>query len=110
MNHIAYKLAQAQIQILPKNTSPKDYSLTTLMEIMGKVIGIMLIFAGVVAVIFIIIGGIKYAFSYGNPQAMESGKSTLLWAILGLVIVLCSYAIAVFVWKKLTGMPAFDPF
>lgn len=109
IDKIAYKIAQNP-SILPPGQSPKDYDLSTLITIMANVMKILFSLAGVVAVIFIIIGAIKYAFSYGNPQTMQSAKSTLLWAILGLVIVLCSYTILAFVWKKFTGQSIFNPF
>jgi type IV secretory pathway VirB2 component (pilin) len=50
--------------------------------------------AGAVAVIFIVLGGFKYMTSSGHPQKLESAKRTLLYAGIGLVIVLAAYTIA----------------
>lgn len=102
MNNIITKLAQGNPHILPAG-SATTYDLNTLVEFIGNIIGILISFAGVVAIVFIIIGGIKYATSFGNPQTMESAKQTLLWSIIGLVIVVCSYAILRFVWIRFTG-------
>ncbi|HJP81494.1 MAG TPA: pilin [Candidatus Saccharimonadales bacterium] len=49
--------------------------------------------AGAVAVIFIVLGGFKYMTSSGHPQKLESAKRTLLYAGIGLVIVLAAYSI-----------------
>lgn len=50
-------------------------------------------FAGALAVLFIIIGGIEFIASAGNPQRLEGAKKTLTYAIIGLVIVLLSTVI-----------------
>lgn len=42
--------------------------------------------AGVAAVIFIVLGGIRYASASGNPQNIERAKETLLYAVVGLII------------------------
>jgi hypothetical protein len=58
----------------------------------------MLIFVvGAVAVIMIIIGGLKYVVSMGHPKRVESAKNTILYAVVGVVVAACSYAIVNFV-------------
>ena len=42
---------------------------------------------GVIAVIMIIIGGLKYIISSGDSNNINSAKNTILYAIIGLVIV-----------------------
>ena len=49
--------------------------------------------AGVVAVIFIIIGGINYMTSAGDPSKTKKAKDTILYATIGLVICALSFAI-----------------
>ncbi len=56
------------------------------------VINIVLYFAGTLAVIAIIFGGGQYIFSFGTEQA-ESGKKTIMWAVIGLITIMLSYAI-----------------
>lgn len=53
--------------------------------------------AGLVSVIMIIFGGIKYTTSAGNPSAVTSAKNTLTYSIVGLIIVLVAFAITSFV-------------
>jgi hypothetical protein len=57
------------------------------------IIDILLAFAAILAVLFIIIGGYKYIFSGVSEKSAESGKKTLINAIIGLVIIILSYAI-----------------
>jgi hypothetical protein len=44
--------------------------------------------AGVIAVIFIVIGGIMYMISGGSTEMMERGKKTIIYAMAGLAIVI----------------------
>jgi len=46
--------------------------------------------AGTVAVIFIIIGGVMYMLSGGNKDAIERAKKTVIYAMVGLAIVLAA--------------------
>ena len=71
---------------------------------MIKTIVNTLIFAiGIVAVIMIILGGINYATSQGDPAKVKKGKDTVLYGIIGLVIALLAYAIVNFVLNAMNG-------
>jgi hypothetical protein len=67
--------------------------------ILDKVIDIVFPMAGVICVIFIIIGGYMWIASAGDPSKVKQAQSTLTWAIIGLVFVL----IAVLVVKTIVG-------
>ena len=56
---------------------------------------------GVVAVIVLIIGGIRYLISGGDAKKVTDAKNTILYAIIGLVIALLSFAIVNFVISAL---------
>ena len=58
---------------------------------------------GVVAVIMIIIGGVNYTVSQGDSQKLQKSKSTILYGIIGLVIVLLAFAIVNFVLNGING-------
>jgi hypothetical protein len=53
--------------------------------------------AGIVAVVFIIIGGISYSISAGDPGKISKAKDTILYAVIGLIVVLVSFIIVQFV-------------
>ncbi len=65
----------------------------TLSGLIIYVINIMLGIAGVLAVLFLIIGGFWYITSAGNEETAEKGKGTAVNAIIGIVIVILSYVI-----------------
>jgi hypothetical protein len=77
--------------------------------IFSNVIRAALMFAGVIALFFIILSGIKMITSGGDPKAVESAKKTLTFAIIGLVIVLLSFFI-VFLVANITGVKCITQF
>ncbi len=66
---------------------------TTASQFAIQIINIMLMFAGIVAVFFIIIGGYRYLTAGGNAESAEAGQKTLTNAIIGVVIIILSYVI-----------------
>jgi hypothetical protein len=61
------------------------------------VVNILLYLLGAIAVVMIVIGGIRYTTSNGDSSAMTSAKNTILYAVVGLVVALLAYAIVNFV-------------
>lgn len=72
--------------------------------LIANVIYLLLVFAGSVALFFIIFAGIKFLTSQGDPKQVEGARKTLTWAIAGLVLILLSFAI-VNVIAQVTGVP-----
>lgn len=52
---------------------------------------------GAVSVIMVIVGGLRYTLSGGDPKATADAKNTILYAIVGLVVAALAYAIVTFV-------------
>lgn len=61
-----------------------------------------LVFAGIVALFFIIFAGIRFIISGGDPKQVEGARKTLTYAIIGLVIILLSFFIVSLI-GRLTG-------
>lgn len=61
------------------------------------IINILLFIIGAVAVIMIVIGGIRYTLSNGDSSQITGAKNTILYAVIGLVVALLAYAIVNFV-------------
>jgi len=59
---------------------------------------------GIIAVIMIIIGGVKYVTSGGSSEKTTSAKDTILFAIVGLVIVAIAQIIVKFVLHKAAAL------
>jgi hypothetical protein len=62
-----------------------------------QVINVIMFILGRIAVIMIIIGGIRYVVSGGDSGAVTSAKNTIFYAVIGLVVALLAYAIVNFV-------------
>lgn len=69
-------------------------------DLIALIINIFSIVVGVVAVIMIIIGGLKYITSSGDSNNVTSAKNTILYAIIGLVVVALAQFIVKFVLSK----------
>jgi uncharacterized membrane protein len=48
---------------------------------------------GILAVLAIVIGGYRYMTSAGDEKRAGAGKKTIMWALIGLVLVFLAYAI-----------------
>jgi uncharacterized membrane protein len=77
--------------------------------ILSNLINAALIFSGIVAVIFIIIGGFKYIRSGGDPKQVDGARKTLTFAIIGLILVLLSFFI-LFMISSFTGVDCIRTF
>ena len=78
----------------------------TVNEIIATVINIFSFIVGVIAVIMIIIGGIKYITSGGDSNNISSAKTTIIYAIIGLVVVALAQIIVRFVLQRVSTATA----
>lgn len=62
-----------------------------------SIIDILLRVAALAAVVFVIIGGIKYTTSQGSPDGTKSALNTILNALIGLVIAMAATALVMFI-------------
>lgn len=78
-------------------------SSTNLMDLIVGIIYLLLFFAGTIAVLFVVIGGFWYLTSGGNEETAEKGRKTVTNAIIGIIIVVMSYAIIRVIQNTLIG-------
>jgi hypothetical protein len=62
-----------------------------------NIVNLLLFILGAIAVIMIIIGGIRYTTSNGDASNTKAAKDTILYAVVGLVVAILAYAIVNFV-------------
>ena len=74
----------------------------TLDSTVKTVINVLSLIAGAAAVVMIIIGGFRYVTSAGSPEATKGAKNTILYALVGLVVVAVAQVIVHFVLKNVT--------
>lgn len=79
----------------PDQTNKINTTITTVINIFSFVVG-------VIAVIMIIYGGIRFVLSGGDSTATGAARSTVLYAVIGLVVVALAQIIVRFVLNKTT--------
>jgi hypothetical protein len=75
-------------------------------NVITAAINLMSVFVGIVSVIMIIVSGFKYVTSAGDSSKVASAKNTLIYAIIGLVVVAMAQVIVQFVLNKVTNQPS----
>lgn len=66
-----------------------------------RITSILAIVAGIIAVIFIVWAGIKYVTSNGDSAKISSAKSTIIYALIGLVVAALARPLINFVLGRL---------
>lgn len=84
---------------LPGNTTQDS----TASGFILKIINIALAIAGLIAVLFLIIGGFRYITSAGNEETAEKAKKIILNSIIGIVVIILSFVIVRVISNALTG-------
>lgn len=69
--------------------------------VLAKIINLVLIGAGVAAVIMIIVGGFEYVISTGDAQKVNTAKNTIIYALIGLLIAIFAELILKFAVRSL---------
>ncbi len=72
-----------------------------LVDTISSIIRMALGFLGIIAVVIILLGGFKWMTAGGNDDKVKKAKALIFQGIIGLVIVLSSYAIASFVIESI---------
>lgn len=57
--------------------------------------------AGVVTVIMVIVGGLNYVTSSGDSSKTAKAKNTILYAVIGIVVIIFAFAVTTFINSKL---------
>lgn len=77
--------------------------------VIRAVISILSVIVGIAAVIMIVVAGLKYVTSGGDSSSISSAKSTLIYAIVGLVVTAFAQFIVRFVLTETTPVPEEAP-
>jgi ABC-type Na+ efflux pump permease subunit len=60
-------------------------------------------FSAAVAVIFLIIGGLQFVSSAGNSDRVTKAKQTILYAVLGIIVIILAFVIVFFINNNLNS-------
>ena len=77
----------------------------TLEDVILYIVNVIIGVSGIVAVIFIVVGGVGYMTSAGDTTKLEKAKKTILYAAIGLIICALAFAIVNFVILNLLNEP-----
>lgn len=70
-------------------------------SVFRRVVNVLLFITGAIALIFVIVGALRYVLSNGDQAALTGAKNTILYALVGLVLSFAAYAIVNFVVDSL---------
>jgi hypothetical protein len=84
------------------NTQTAKQANQNVNDTIASLVNILSIAVGIVAVIMIILGGLRYVTSGGSSEKITSAKNTILYALIGLIIVALAQVIVRFVLNKAT--------
>lgn len=73
-------------------------------EVITNVVNVLSLIVGIVAVVMIVVGGFRYITSGGDSGNVSGAKNTILYAIVGLIIVALAQFIVRFVLSKSTDL------
>lgn len=73
---------------------------TRIDSLVKNVINVVSLIVGVVAVIMIIIGGLRYVTSNGDSGQVGNAKNTIMYAVIGLIVVALAHVIVRFVVNR----------
>ena len=65
------------------------------------VINLLLFLGGTIAVIVIVIAGIRFTTADGDPSKADKARNTVVYAVIGLVVAVTAYALVNFVLENI---------
>lgn len=80
-----------------------DANTEDLQDNIKTIVNILLFILGAIAVIMIIVGGIRYTTSNGEASSIKAAKDTILYSVIGLIVAILAYAIVNFVLGAFNG-------
>ena len=101
VSSVSYATPKSEVCSGVQGVGGGDCNGDSLNNFLKKIINILLFVIGAIAVLMIIIGGLRYVLSAGDQNAVTSAKNTILYAVVGLVVAVMAYAIVNFVLGSL---------
>lgn len=93
--------AQAGAEAARANGMPAELIGAT--GVFTRITNTILFAVGIISVVMLILGGLRYIISGGDSKKVTDAKNTIMYAIIGLIIAILSYAIVNFVISAVGG-------
>lgn len=71
-----------------------------LVKVILRVLQIVLAAVDIFALFMVILGGFEFLISAGNPNMVKKAKDTLVWAIVGILVITLSYSVLKFIFEE----------
>jgi len=93
---VTEEAVEAQTQELPNFLGTTDVN-----EVIGRIVRAIIGISGSFALAVFIYGGALWMFSGGNPERVKKGRSAMIYAAIGLVVIFLSYTLVNFILRAL---------
>ena len=93
--------AQAGAEAARGNGMPSELVGTD--GVFTKITNTVLYAVGIISVVMLILGGLRYVISGGDSKKVTDAKNTIMYALIGLIISILAYAIVNFVINAVGG-------
>lgn len=76
----------------------------SLIRTIGRIVEALLALVGIVAAIYLIVGGLRYVRSEGDEGEAEKAKNTILYAVIGIILIGLSVMIVNYIIENVLGV------
>lgn len=83
----------ADAQPVPSNGYAK---LSEIPIVFSNILAVVTVLAAMAALVMLIFGGFRYIIAQGDPKAVAAARGTVTWAVVGLVMIIVSWLIILF--------------
>lgn len=97
-------MAKAQMFSVPNPLPAFD----SIQGVIRALIDITFAAAGLVAVIYLIVGGFRYITSSGNAEAIEGAKATIINSVIGLIVIFIAFLLVNYILVSLHVGPLYQ--
>lgn len=77
---------------------------SSLIQTIGTIVEALLALVGIVAAIYLVLGGVRYILSEGDENKAEKAKNTILYAIIGIIVIGLSALIVNYIIQNVLGV------
>ena len=93
----------------PSGNPEVIFTINCVPVLINQILQMALAFGGIIAVFFIVWGGLKIVRSGGDAKQLDNARQTITYAIIGLIIVFMAYFIIMFI-SDITGVGCLKTF
>lgn len=72
-------------------------------NVLGGILNMVYVIAGFSAVLVIVIAGFYFVTANGNAQNIQRAKNAILYAVIGLVVIIMAFGITSFITSRTIG-------